>query len=47
MTSAQEIQIDQQQQAEYFRSSMIGWGFVGALLVLLAWKMVEEWRKLR
>jgi len=49
MTTAQEIQRDQQQQAEEFRGELIGYGMLGAAVVFLLVKAWErgEWRRRR
>ena len=44
LTTAQMLQRDQQSQAEYFRSSLIGWGMLLGLCLILVLKAMNEWR---
>lgn len=44
MTEAQEIAVDQQHDAEYFRGVYIGYGIVGTLVLIVLYKAWEEWR---
>ena len=44
LTTLQSVQRDQANQSEYFRSTMMGWGMLGAVAVVLLYYAWKEWR---